>query len=193
MSAALAESLLYHNAAAQGFVSMMTEGSQQSFPLSELPAVMDGVPLGKDAYLSQAEFRRPNRRMVSLARIGLCFADCDTHKSDYGHLSPDAQARALMLYCDDEGIPKPSLINHSGRGLHAKWLYDAPLPADALPRWNAAQKALGDRFKPFAVDRGARDASRFLRIVGTVNSRNGETARTVWIEETNGKPNRWGL
>src|SRR5262249_23164372 len=120
-----------------------------------------------------------------------CFADCETYKSDFADLKPEQQAQALLLHCEETGLPRPSLINHSGRGLHVKWLLDSPLPGQALPRWNAVQTAFNKSLTPFDVDRAARDGSRCLRLVGSVNPRSGQVARTVWADERDGSPARW--
>ena len=40
---------------------------------------------------------------------------------------------------------------------------------------------------PFGADPGARDASRVLRLVDTVNTRSGERVRVLWLNETAGE------
>ena len=82
----------------------------------------------------------------------------------------DAQAQCAMLvaYCDSEGIPVPSVIVGSGRGLYAKWLLRPVLSRRALPYWNAVQAALAARLGRFGTDTGALDGSRVLRLVGVL-------------------------
>ena len=92
-----------------------------------------------------------------------------------------------MNYGLDEGIPVPSLILFSGRGLQVKWLLDRPLPRAALPRWNALQTHLVALLAPFGADPGARDAARVLRLVDTLNTRSGERVRVLWLNETAGE------
>lgn len=191
MTPALREAMAYHDPAAQGFAALLIEGRQRSYRLSELPAVLDALPRDSSVFLSQAEFFAPNRRLVNLSRLRLCFADLETFKTPYGEAKPDQQAQSLVLYCEEAGLPRPSLVNFSGRGLHAKWFLDAPIPGQALPRWNRVQMALNDALTPFSADKGARDASRCLRVVGSVNPRSGEVCRTVWTDESNGLITRW--
>lgn len=124
-------------------------------------------------YISQAEFTTHNRRAVNLWRLGLLWADIDLHSIDFGAATIDRETARLLHVCDDLGIPPPSLIVWSGRGIHAKWVLDAPLPAPALPRWTAAMRFLHDKLcsAGLPVDRQAKDVSRVLRIAGTNNPR----------------------
>ena len=179
MNGALAEASQYIGDG-RGFFSVLMGSEQHSYRLSELPQVLDALPADAEAFLSQASFKRPNRRLVNLHRLGVCFVDCDTNKTARRSQSPEQQAQAVLLHCEDNGLPRPSLINHSGRGLHVKWCLDKPLPAQALPRWNAVQKQLVNALEPFGADKAARDGSRCLRVVGSINPRNGQTARTVY-------------
>ena len=83
-------------------------------------------------------------------------------------------------------MPAPSLILFSGRGLQVKWLLERAIPRAALPRWNAVQKQLVTGLERFGADHGARDASRVLRLVDTVNTRSGERVRVLWVNEQDG-------
>jgi len=173
------EAFHYHDVTARGFFSVLIDDKQRSYRLSEMPAVLESFPDDVNVYLSQGEFFRPNRQLANLASIALCFADLDTYKTEHGARSPEQQATALRLYCEEIGLPRPSLVNSSGRGLHVKWLLH-PIPGQALPRWNVVQKQIGAKLKAFGADPTARDGSRCLRAVGTTNQRNGERCCTVW-------------
>jgi hypothetical protein len=49
------------------------------------------------------------------------------------------------------------------------------------------QKQLVVSLAPFGADPGARDASRLLRLVDTVNTRSGERVRVLWVNEREGE------
>ena len=178
----ITEPLAYHGADWGYFsvVSRHPEGGmrQSSYPLSRMPEVLKAAPRDRDCFISQAEFARPNRRVVNLARVGLLFVDIDPGQA--WHLDGDQWAMRCLMACKDEGMPAPSLIVFSGRGVHMKWVLDRPLPRAALMRWNHAQKCLVERFRHIGADPAARDASRVLRLEGTINSRSNETCVIVW-------------
>lgn len=191
----------YHDTARQGFFSLLiatgenNDKKQDSYRLSLMPTVLSHLDHSRDTWLSQAEFIKPNRRVVNLARIGLLFADLDTYREPWAAgRSPEQLAAAVLYRCQEEGIPAPSLLVYSGRGLQAKWLLDGTLPRAALPRWNACQRHLIDRLAGLGADPAAKDASRVLRLVNTVNSKSGEVCRVVHVQHgPDGEPLRYGF
>lgn len=193
------EAELFHDPLRSGFFSLLVEWRpgdkrQSSHLLSDMPTVLGLVDPTRDTWLTQAEFMRPNRRVVNLLRLGLLFVDIDTYKMLWASgKSPEAQAAALVHHCQVEGIPEPSLVVFSGRGLQAKWLLDGTIPRQALPRWNACQRHLVDSLATLGADPAAKDASRVLRLVNTVNSRSGEICRVVHVREEGGEPIRYGF
>jgi hypothetical protein len=196
-----AEASLYHDIGQRGFFALLTRAQdvkkymqQDCYRLESMPVVLDRLPVDRDSWISQAEFGQPNRRVVSLLRIGLLFADIDTYRVPaLRGRSPDELVAALMPVCSDEGIPLPSLVVFSGQGLQAKWLLDGVLPRQALPRWNACQSYLVDKLSAVGADTSARDASRVLRLVRTVNTKSGEQVRVVHVTEEHGQPIRYGF
>jgi len=181
------EPLLYHDAERPGFTALFTPGGprrQLSVRLNELPGVLGEVRnRGGDAYVAQNEFFKPNRRAVNCWRLTSCYVDLDTYKlAGLNGLHAEALGDLLLRHCDDARIPPPSVIVYSGRGLQAKWLLEHPVPRAALPRWQALQDELGSRLEPLGADLRALDASRVLRLVGTVNSRSGEVVRLVHVQ-----------
>lgn len=195
----LFEAEQYHDINQHGFFSLLvgspTGKRQDSYRLSQMPVVLSMLDHSRDTWLSQAEFIRPNRRVVNLARIGLLFADLDTYRMPaLSGRSPDQLAASVLYHCADEGIPTPSLLVFSGRGIQAKWFLDRPLPRQALPRWNACQRHLVDRLAALGADPAAKDASRVLRLVDTVNTKSGEICHVVHVENgQDGQPVRYSF
>lgn len=180
----LDEPLLYHDTARPGFTSLVTPGwprRQVSFKLHELPQQLATMRArGVDSYIAQNEFFRPNRRVVSCWRLTSHYIDLDTYKvPETQGLSAEHLVGRLLIACEDAGIPEPSVVVYSGRGLQAKWLLSTPVPSAALPRWQAVQDELCARLAHLGADERALDASRVLRLVGTTNSRSGHLVRVV--------------
>lgn len=184
---------LYHDSQRHGFFSILqnvkSTKRQRSYKLAEMPQVLSLFDPSRDSWMSQAEFFKPNRRVVNLWRVGLLFVDLDTY--NVPHLrerSTDYLVGMVLHHCDDLGIPPPSITVFSGRGLQVKWLLENPLPRAALPRWNACQRVLVERLKDLGSDPQAKDASRVLRLVQTVNSKNGKVCHVAHMTEKAGKP-----
>lgn len=190
----------YHDPARHGFFSLLVSTrsggkKQDSYRLTQMPVVLSMLDHSRDTWLSQAEFIKPNRRVVNLARIGLLFADLDTYRQPWAKgRSPEQLAVAVLFRCHEEGVPPPSILVFSGRGMQAKWLLEGTLPRQALPRWNACQRYLVDRLAGLGADPAAKDASRVLRLVNTVNSKSGEVCRVVHVVNgPDGEPIRYNF
>lgn len=180
------EACLYHDTSKFGFFSILFQGdygkTQRSYRLPLMGEVLRHIPKDRDTWISQAEFAVPNRRVVNLARLPSLFVDIDCYKEDIG-INPHSAEAMLLLHCEEERFPLPSLVIQSGRGIQVKWLLEQPLPRQALPRWNTAQKYLVERFHNLGADRAARDASRVLRLVETVNSKSGEVVHVSFANK----------
>lgn len=147
---------------------------QKIYEVEQLSFVLKNLYYDWDNYISQGIFYRPNRRIVNLWSIGLCYVDLDTYKvKELQNIPTHAIIDLIFAYCELMNIPEPSLVIYSGNGIYLKWLFNKAVPKGALPRWNAVQKKLVELFKDFGADPQARDASRVLRIPGTTNTKTG--------------------
>lgn len=170
---------------------------QQSYPLSSLPEVLGNleqhVPLSTgdsrestSIWISQGEFSQPNRQKINLARIAVCWVDLDLHHENsrpaLKSLDRDKALAAVLSRCAYLGIPVPSIVIWTGRGLAVKWLTDV-LPKTAYPRWAAVQRVLVEAFADLGADASARDASRILRIPGTYNPKSGEFCEPIYVNQ----------
>lgn len=190
---ALSEASNYHAPHDLGQFSLLTRGSdgsreQRSYPLWAFAPIVELVVADKsvDTFISQGEFWR-GRRVVNLRQISVVWVDVDTYRAGLAHLSPEQQAAHVLRYCHGEGIPEPSLIISSGRGLYVKWVLTKPIPRAALPRWNRVQAELVAALSPLGADPAAKDASRVLRLVDTTNSKADKPVRVLHAPSSNGK------
>jgi DNA-binding CsgD family transcriptional regulator len=179
------EPFLYHDPSQRGFVSLWSRErvngrNQTSVQLADLAECLSSHQGKPDRYISVGVFYLPNRRTVSLTRMPMVFADLDTYKIPrLQRLTPEAQLDELLYLCSQSGLPEPSVVVYSGRGLQAKWLLSPAVPRAALPRWMAIQRALNTKLAELGADPAALDASRVLRLDGSVSARSGEVVRVL--------------
>lgn len=149
--------------------------------LDDLPFYAEGLRGEPDAYVSQQSFWGW-RRIAKLAQLGACYVDLDYHRTQqWSDRSPDVVTTAALVELRDRGLPAPSYILATGRGLLCVWLHDL-VPRQALPRWQAIQRHLADALESFGADRKALDAARVFRIAGTTNSRSsGAEVRPTYV------------
>jgi hypothetical protein len=156
--------------------------TQKSYELQHLPTVVNGLNPYHDTWISQAIFRQPNRRAVNVQSVGLLFSDLDTYRNiKLAAQPPEEQVEGLLRYCADQGLPPPSVVLFSGRGLQGKWLLDSGLGPSSLFEWQEAENALVRILEPFCADAAAKDVSRVLRLDRTVNTKSGEMVRIVHV------------
>ncbi|WP_017431420.1 helix-turn-helix domain-containing protein [Vreelandella jeotgali] len=119
-----------------------------------------------DIFITPNEFH--GWRLIRLlSRINSLYVDIDMHNAD-GGVDMMKMAATAIDALERAHAPLPNFIVYTGRGIHLYWtLYEA-LPAQALPRWQACQRAL---VKLLNGDKQSADATRVLRMIGTKNSK----------------------
>ena len=123
----------------------------------------------EDVYISMSTFYKPMRRIETIKELTNNFIDLDTYKTGF------TKTQILMNLEENyfnKLIPRPSLIIDSGRGLALIWNIEK-VPHMALPLWKAVQEYLYSQLKEFGADRKALDATRVLRVPGSINSKSG--------------------
>jgi hypothetical protein len=145
-------------------------------PKDDLARALSGHVGEVDRFFTPNEFNRW-RRVDLLRSLRSCYVDIDDFR-DWP---------SVVEALEDQRLPAPSLIVESGRGLHFYWPHDA-VPSHALPVWQAIQDRLVAALQSFGSDPRARDCTRVLRIVGSINGKNGEEVRG-WILS----PRAWTL
>ena len=123
----------------------------------------------ENIYISMSTFYKPMRRIETIKEIGSLFIDLDTYNTQF------TKTQILMnleYNYYNKLIPTPNLIIDSGRGLTLVWSIEK-VPYMALPLWKAIQEYLYSILKEFGADRKALDATRILRVPGSINSKSG--------------------
>ena len=152
--------------------------SQRMYRLEDLDGVVDAIRSDPDVYLSQGAFALPRRRVSALASIGCAFVDIDCYKLD--RPADDALVNSLLERARECGIPEPSYVTASGRGLYCRWLFERPVSAYQLTRWQALQSVLVPLFRALGADSKVRDAARVLRVMGSTNRTAGRSVHVVY-------------
>lgn len=147
---------------------------------------------GEDVYISQQAFTRW-RGIADLAALGSNYVDLDYHQCvKWQEKRPGDVAAAVLDKLDEGGIPLPSYILSTGRGLVCVWLTEL-LPPMALPRWSLLQKTLAGTLTEFGADKRALDAARVFRLAGSTNSkaeRDRHHVGMIWCQGTPDAPTR---
>jgi len=98
---------------------------------------------------------------------------------------PESVADLLAEHIAELGLPPPTAAIYTGQGLCLKWVFTASLPAGRHRReWDKCMQSLismiaaynfgtGEAPRRWPIDRSAGDASRVLRIIGTMNPASG--------------------
>ncbi|MGU3284698.1 hypothetical protein [Methylobacterium mesophilicum] len=120
----------------------------------------------------------PDKRLGNLLQLRAVWVELDFYKkTPFRNRSPQEMVWEVLHRCYQEGIPAPSYIVSSGRGLHVVWLTEG-VPSVALPAWRAVQKRLGEVFADMGPDTTAAAPTTNLRLVGTSNR--GKDVRMLW-------------
>jgi hypothetical protein len=140
-----------------------------------------------DVYVTQHQYFRWNRRKASVKRLSSCYVDLDSYRVErLQGRSAESLAAEVVWFCEEGGIPEPSAILSSGKGMYLKWYLEG-VRSGKMGEWDRLQRELVQVFGGFGADPAARDASRVLRVLGTTNQKNGQKVRPVWLNEEGGK------
>src|SRR5690554_4617385 len=95
----------YLNSQHGGFFSILANVNgtkrQTSHRLNQLPKILELVKPEQDTWITQAEFFRPNRRVVNLASIGQLFADLDCYNMAWAKgRSPEQLASCARFFIE---------------------------------------------------------------------------------------------
>lgn len=137
----------------------------------------------RDIWVSQAEFFGHQRKAKYVSRIAVLFSDLDTYGPNATAIkrgTPEEETKQLLEWCQKFGVPTPSTVIFSGQGLQIKWLLKKPLHQNDLKRWTKIQKEFQQRLAPLGADPQAIDVCRVLRLVGSINQKNGQLVRETF-------------
>lgn len=178
----VAETRCYQLSVEGFFVVAHRDGGhhERGYRLTMLEGVLEGVQAEEaDWFIAQASFGSTRRRVMDVIELSLLFCDLDTYRQErLAGLGARELVVELLAVCEREGLPVPSLVVFSGRGLQSKWLLREAIGPAMLGRWAQCQRLLARGLASMGADGQALDAARLLRLVGT---RHGESGRLVEV------------
>ena len=122
---------------------------------------------GENIYITLNTFYKPCRRLECIKELNFLYIDLDYYKTKY---TKEQVIMNLEENYFNKIIPATNNILDSGRGLALLWNINK-VPSQALPLWKAIQEYLYHQLKEFGADRQALDATRVLRVPGSINSK----------------------
>ena len=120
----------------------------------------------ENIYITLNTFFKPYRRLECIKELNALFIDLDYYKTKF---TKEQIIMNLEENYFNKTIPATNYILDSGRGLALIWLINK-VPSKALPLWKAIEEYLYNKLKEFGADRQALDATRILRVPGSINS-----------------------
>lgn len=189
-----------------GFITIWEKVAKQSayFNLSD-PQCLEKIEAhiekliqaGKDVYFgicTRKEDLGPNKRgaLDDIFALPAVWADVDLHLPGHANSTdyPETVEKALQLI-ENSGLPQPSVIVHTGGGLHIYWLLTAPLMLTSNQMRNRAErlvKGIQGKIRKVFQHHGYKldataDLPRILRVPCTINYKLPENPRPVEIME----------
>lgn len=169
-----------NHGSAVAFTQLQLDGSWDAlgtYSYEDAMAFAFGVmPEEYNLYMSVNAVRPFGSRCIeNITHLTAYFVDLDFYNLG---LSFDSVINEVMVICESHNLPLPSHVVDSGRGAYLIWRYTKPIYCGvkdegrkALEHWYNAQGTLIDMFASVGADTRCRDASRVLRIAGTMNSK----------------------
>ncbi|MBS0454082.1 MAG: hypothetical protein JSS14_22495 [Proteobacteria bacterium] len=171
------ESLSGQERAVRGFFAVLRslgDGRKQQkiFHLGLLREVVSAIESTRtaDIYLGNATYASArSRRVTNVRALQVAWVDVDCYNQG---LTPTPElVDRLVERARFAGVPAPTHIICSGRGLYLKWLLDAPVRDSGLRAWGSLQAGLSALYRDVGADFAAIDQARVLRLVGSINSK----------------------
>lgn len=129
-----------------------------------------------DCYMSMnplvVKDKHIKRDKEHVGRLKWLYVDLDFYGSVYKEFTKRQILGLLELDYFGKGIPQPTYVIDSGRGLYLLWRIDEHIKA--YSRWVSMQNYLAGQLEEFGADRKVTsDSARVLRCIGSINSKSG--------------------
>lgn len=170
-----------HNDSTSGYIEVMTLGngqvqfSKMYNPLKLLDN-LDNLKNKMDTYMSINTVYNYKRTVQNIRQLRALYIDIDNRELTYVQLVYE-----VWILANEGKIPHPTMVVNSGRGIHVYWRIEHA-PKQALSTWQELEDYLYKQLKHLGADKKATDATRILRLVETINSKNKSKCEIVIID-----------
>jgi len=128
----------------------------------------------QEVYFACAEYTSPMSRTAGNTKGTWAFwldIDCGEDKaaSGKGYATEELAEKSLAEFCKETGLPTPTIIVHSGGGLHVYWVLEAFVERPFWQQHAAKLKDLTRALQFLSDDTRTADIASVLRVPGTLN------------------------
>lgn len=127
-----------------------------------------------DVYVSQNTFNEESRKLIHLKELKAIYIDIDCYKVNM-------KKEAVKYYLENDMygiIPIPNMLIDSGRGLYYI-IFLENTGVDQLAKWKVVEEFIYSELKKYGADHKALDATRVLRVVGSINSKVNSVVKVI--------------
>ncbi|HFT7948441.1 TPA: hypothetical protein ACGR77_005955 [Pseudomonas aeruginosa] len=160
------------------------KASTSNSSLSKLKETLTDLKDVVDVYATVNQFTF-TRKLENLIYTTMFYSDLDIYHTDFKNISKEDFIEKVLNYCDEKKIPEPNLMIYSGNGFYLKWLFSEKCNRYefTLDKYKIAQKAINELFQFLGADSKALDASRVLRLPGSINSKTGKKCEVIYFND----------
>lgn len=135
-------------------------------PLEKVQELQDD---GYNVYVTPGTFTEKKRKRDLTKHVKSFFLDIDCGHGKVSYPDVESGLQALKQFCDEVGLPMPTVVVHSGRGIHTYWVLDKAVD---YATWKpvAEQLKRACKLHGFKADPTVpADSARLMRLPGTLN------------------------
>lgn len=160
------------------------KASTSNSSLSKLKETLTDLKDVVDVYATVNQFTF-TRKLENLIYTTMFYSDLDIYHTGFKDISKEDFIEKVLNYCFENKIPEPNLMIYSGNGFYLKWLFSEKCNKYefTLDKYKIAQKAINQLFQFLGADSKALDASRVLRLPGSINSKTGKKCEVIYFND----------
>lgn len=164
--------------------NQVKEASTSNSSLSKLKETLSSLNNVVDVYGTVNQFTF-TRKLENLIYTTMFYSDLDIYHTEFKDISKEEFIEKVLNYCFENKIPEPNIMIYSGNGFYLKWLFSEKCNKYefTLDKYKIAQKSINQLFSFLGADSKALDASRVLRLPGSINSKTGRKCEVIYFND----------